>query len=86
MSCDCCQAARECGNYGRMFDSLKCVYCAARLIQYIGKIKKSVSECTARRKKVLADSVEAGLDECLIRKLVSGFLALEPENLKGKRK
>lgn len=86
MSCECCAAARECGNYGRLFDSLKCVYCAARLIQRIGKIKIGVTECTARRKKALADSVAAGLDECLIRKLVKGFMALEPEISKGKHK
>jgi len=86
MSCECCAAARECGNFGRLFDSLKCVYCAARLIQRIGKMKIGISECTARRKTVLVDSVAVGLDEDLIRKLVKGFMALEPEVFKGKRK
>ena len=86
MSCECCAAARECGNFGILFDSLKCVYCAARLIQRIGKMKIGIAECTARRKTVLADSVAAGLDENLIRKLVKGFMALEPEVFKGKRK
>ena len=86
MSCKECDAARECGNFGRLFDSLKCVYCAARLIQRIGKMKIGIAECTARRKTVLADSVVAGLDEDLIRKLVKGFISLEPEIYKGKRK
>ena len=86
MSCECCNAARECGNFGRLFDSLKCVYCAARLIQRIGKMKIGIAECTARRKTVLADSVAVGLDEDLIRTLVKGFMALEPEVFKGKRK
>ena len=49
-------------------------------------MKIGIAECTARRKKVLADSVAAGLDEDLIRKLVKGFMALEPEIYKGKRK
>ena len=86
MSCKECDAARECGNYGRLFDSRKCVYCAARRIQRIGKMKITLTECTAKRKIALADSVAAGLDEDLIRKLVKGFMALEPEVLKGKHK
>jgi hypothetical protein len=49
-------------------------------------MKIGISECTARRKTVLVDSVAVGLDEDLIRKLVKGFMALEPEVFKGKRK
>lgn len=86
MSCKECQAAKECGNHGRYFNSVQCVYCAARLIQQIGKFKISASVCATRRKAALADSVAAGLEEDLIRKLAKGPMALEPEIIKERKK
>ena len=86
MTCKECDAAREVGNYGRTFDSLKCVYCAARLIQRIGKCRIGAEQCTVMRRKALADSMEAGLDEAMIRKLAKGPIALEPEQFTERKK
>ena len=86
MTCKECNAARECGNYGRLFDSLKCVYCAARLIQRIGKLRIGAEQCVVMRRKALADSVAVGLDEAMIRKLAKGPVALESEVVKERKK
>ena len=90
MACWDCRAATEAPNW-RMFDSLKCVFCAARLIQTLGRLNMRQGETpeqhrdriSARRKVVLADSVAAGLSEALIRDLVKGKMAVEP--VKGTR-
>ncbi len=76
--CTSCRAAREASTWNQ-FDSLKCPWCAARLIQRIGKLRITAAKVTKRRAVVLADSVAAGLDEAQIRALVKGPLALAPE-------
>ena len=86
MICKECQGAKECGNHGQIFNSVQCVYCAARLIQRIGKFKIKATECAARRTQVLADSVQAGLDEQEIRNLAKGPIAYQPEIMKERKK
>lgn len=61
-----------------MYDSLKCIYCAARLIQAIGRLPIAQNEAVARRRAVLAAATERGLNEGEIRKLVKGGMALAP--------
>lgn len=73
-----CKSATEAPNW-RMFDSLKCPYCAARLIQTLGRLNMRQGESpeqhrariSARRKVALSDSVARGLDEKQIRALVA---------------
>ena len=87
---DCYSATETNGQWVR-FDSLKCPYCSARLIQALGRLNMRQGEThqthreriSARRKAVLDDSVAAGLSEALIRDLVKGKMAVEP--VKGKR-
>ena len=91
MPCWDCSAATETNGQWVRFDSLKCMYCAARLIQMLGRLNMRQGETpeqhrariSARRKVVLADSVAAGLSEALIRDLVKGKMAVEPVNGKG---
>lgn len=90
--CEECEAAheasRESGACHKRFDSLKCAFCAARLIQTIKRAAKSRAEATERCKAALAMSVAAGLDEKEIRRLEgAGSMALKPrEEKKGKKK
>ncbi len=86
MICQPCTVAREYVWHGRLFDSVKCVYCAARLIQLLGTLPIGRTECARRRRAVLNDSVAAGLDEALIRALAKGPMAVEPEQKKPKKK
>ena len=82
--CTCCMTARGFSEY--RFYSPACVHCGARLIQRIGMRPISTSECTARRKAVLADWVAWGHPEAEIRRLVKGPLAIQPEAPKEKKK
>ncbi len=85
-----CNAASEAPNW-TMFDSLKCEWCAARLIQTLGRLNMRQGESpiqhrdriSARRKVVLADSIASGLDEAKIRELVKGPMAIAPAKRKG---
>ena len=52
--------------------SLGCVYCAARLIQRLGKMPIAASQCKERRQAVLRDWVEFGHSEQKIRALAAG--------------
>ena len=87
---DCYSATETNGQWVR-FDSLKCVFCAARLIQALARLNMRQGETpeqhrariSARRKVVLADSVAAGLSEALIRDLVKGKMAVEPVKGRG---
>jgi len=62
------------------YDSPKCIYCTARLIQQVGKMRTPTSdEIAARRRVVLADAVAFGHSEMEIRRLVKlKALAFEP--------
>lgn len=85
MTCTSCQAARETQGLWPHFDSLKCQFCAARLIQQIGKLPVGNDAITARRRVVLADAVAFGRSETEIRRLAKGTeLALEPLEVKRK--
>lgn len=78
--CRDCKAAKETGGLWKQFDSPKCIYCTARLIQRIGKVGfLAKEEVTARRRVVLADAIAWGHDETMIRKLAKGPLAISPE-------
>lgn len=77
-SCTDCCASRATNGLWTRYDSLKCPYCCARLIQQIALLSIARSEATARRKAVLADWIKAGHDEAQIRALVKGPLPLEP--------
>lgn len=84
MSCvDCLHARSTDGRWNR-FDSRKCVYCAARLLQAIGRRQVSREVISRRRTECLQESVAAGLDEARIRAMVKGPLAIEPVDRKGK--
>ena len=87
MACEDCKRARASDGKWMTFDCLKCVYCAARLIQVIGKQPITREEVAARRTAALKDSVARGLDEQRIRALAKGPLALEPvEKIKDEKK
>lgn len=70
-------AARESTGAWRMFD-LACLWCGARLIQRLGKLRVTNAEITQRRRAVLADWVGYGHKETEIRDLVPGPMALAP--------
>ena len=76
--CKCCSAAQETRGLSPMYDSLKCKYCTARLIQRIGKLPIPQAEAAERRKAVLSDALARGMNEAEIRALVKGGMALEP--------
>ena len=66
-----------------MYDSPKCIYCTARLIQQVGKLRTPTSdEIAARRRVVLQDAVAFGHSEMEIRRLVK-LKALAFETVKG---
>ena len=71
MTCQTCQAATETNGACQMYDSPKCIYCSARLIQRIGRLRIAATEATSRRKAVLADAVAWGHSEAEIRRLVA---------------
>jgi len=77
--CKDCQAAKETSGLWPYFNSPKCPYCTARLIQRIGKLRTPTSDAiTARRRVVLTDAVMYGHEESLIRKLAKGPLPVSP--------
>jgi len=77
VTCKDCQAAKETNGLWTQFNSPQCLYCTARLIQRIGKLRTPTSDgITARRRVVLVDAVAWGHDETLIRKLAKGPLCI----------
>ena len=76
MTCANCITAKGFNGY-RMFNPA-CIYCGARLIQRLGMFQIPTSECTTRRRAVLADWMAHGHDEAQIRALVKGPLAIAP--------
>lgn len=75
MTCKNCQIARDFNGY-RWF-SPACIFFGARLIQSLGALQISESECRARRLAVLADWVKLGHSEKEIRSLVKGLCAIQ---------
>lgn len=78
MACEECTRARASQGHWSMYDNRRCVYCAARLIQAIGKLQIPREDISRRRTVILQESVAAGHREARIRELVKGPLALEP--------
>lgn len=87
MICTDCQAARETSGLWNQFNSPQCLYCTARLIQKIGRLRTPTSaQITARRQAVLAEAVAWGHAESDVRALAKGtVLALQPTPDKGKQ-
>ena len=83
---ECLAATASIGAWSR-FDSARCKYCAARLIQNIGRLTApSNDQKTVRRREVIAVAVRAGLDEAEIRALAKDkVMAVEPVIQKEKR-
>lgn len=76
--CTDCKAAKETAGLWAQFNSPGCLWCTARLIQRLGKLRTPTTDAiTARRRVVLADAVAWGHDEALIRKLAKGPLSVE---------
>lgn len=77
--CADCKAATITQGCWRQFNAPACIFCSARMIQQIGKLRTPTSEqITARRKVVLAEAIAWGHSEELIRKLVKGPMAVSP--------
>lgn len=80
MNCTSCQAARQTQGLWPLFNCPQCLWCCARLIQKIGKLRTPTSdEISARRRAVLADACAWGHSETTIRQLAKlKELAVEP--------
>lgn len=80
MTCADCQKATTTQGCWRQYNSPHCVFCSARLIQQLGKVRTPTSEqIAARRRVVLADAIAYGHSEALIRELAkSKTLAVQP--------
>ena len=84
-TCTDCHAATITQGHWTQYNALQCQWCAARLIQKLGKLERIESEIIARRRVVLADAVAWGHSEKLIRDLAAAKeMAVQP--LEGKRK
>jgi hypothetical protein len=88
MICTDCRAATVTQGCATQHDTPKCLYCTARLIQQIGKLRTPTSaQIVARRRAVLADAVAYGHNETVIRELAkSKTLAVQAVAVKVKRK
>ncbi len=76
--CQDCTAARETQNKWPYFDP-RCLWCGARLINRIGRLKgRTDAELTQRRRSVLADWMAAGHAEVELRELARGPMAVAP--------
>lgn len=84
--CPDCQAATLTQGCWRQFNAPACVFCCARLIQCLGKLRTPTSEqITARRKAVLAEAIAWGHSETKVRELVKGPMAVESVEIKNKK-
>ena len=64
-----------------------CLWCGARLIQALGKLRQPREEIAERRRKVLADWMAHGHSEADLRELAKGeALPLAPESSELPRK
>jgi hypothetical protein len=86
--CIDCKAATLTLGHWRQFNALLCKYCAARLIQQIGRLRTPTSAAmTARRRVVLAGAIAHGHSEQEIRDLAkSKTMAVQPLELKKGKK
>jgi len=77
--CEECRAAAATKGLWNRYDSRKCVWCAARLLQAIGRRQAPREVLSKSKTASLRDSVAWGLDEAEIRKLAKGAMPLAPE-------
>ena len=84
--CPSCQASRETNGLCTQFNTPQCLFCTARHIQTLSKLKTVTADAIiARRLVVLADAVAYGHLEPEVRRLVAiKEPALEPLELKRK--
>ena len=76
MSCENCAVAKK-NPAWRMFNPA-CLYCGARLIQVLGMLAITRTDCRDRRRAVLADWGAQGHAEADLRRLAGGPVALPP--------
>ena len=88
MSCPCCKDARDWpGTVAARTYTPACLYCGARLIQALGKLRQPREEIAERRRKVLADWIAHGHPEADLRALAKcDALPLAPESSEQLRK
>ena len=85
MPCLDCLAATQTQGLWRQYNTLGCKYCAARLIQQLGKLRTPTGEqIIARRRAVIGGAIANGHSEAGIRELAkSKTMAVEmPEGKK----
>ena len=71
MTCTDCLAATETKGCWAQYNSPQCIYCAARLIKSLGKLRTPTSaEITARRRVELQIAIDYGHSETAIREMV----------------
>ena len=76
MICSNCQVAKGFAGY-RLFNPA-CLYCGVRVIQFLGGLPISESECKRRRRDMLSVWLGQGHDEQQIRSLVKGPPCIGP--------
>lgn len=70
MRCTNCENARNWpGTVAARTYTPACLYCGARLIQALGKLRRPREEIAERRRKVLADWMAHGHSEAELRRL-----------------
>lgn len=67
MPCDCCTAFRANENFRQ--GSPSCIYCGARLIWLVQRLRRGKTETADRCRAILADWVAHGHSEAEIRRL-----------------
>ena len=88
MTCTNCENAHQWpGTVASRTYTPACLYCGARLIQALGKLRRPREEIAERRRKVLADWMAHGHPEADLRSLAKGdALPLAPESSEQPRK
>jgi len=88
LTCKCCKDALEWpGTVAARTYTPACLWCGARLIQALGKLRRPREEIAERRRKVLADWMAHGHSEAELRALAKGdALPLAPESSEQPRK
>lgn len=87
MPCNDCQAATITQGCWLTYNSPACIFCSARLIQQLPKLRTPTTEqIAARRRAVLQDAIAYGHNELQIRQLAkSKTLCVQPQEVKGKK-
>jgi hypothetical protein len=87
MTCTDCQTATITQGCWPQYNSPSCKYCAARLIQRLGKLRTPTTEqITARRRAVLTEAIAQGHNEQDVRELAKAkTMAVQPLQTKAKK-